>query len=295
MSDAAGNPGGAGGAGAGGAGAPSGAAAGATGGGAGGAAEKPFYDGWGLEQSQTDFIVGKGFKSAADLAKSALLSDKLVRERKVVPAPDMQKIQDWEGWEALGWSKELGQYKLPDAKVPQGLEYNKDMEGALVKAMHEARLPPHQAASVRDALIGMLKAETDARDARGKAELEGLQGSLKQKWGGEYDAKTDLAGRAARALGVDLATTQALEKFMGAPALLEHFANIGEKLGEDVLRGGSARAEQGMSPDAAGAEQRRLSADREFMKSLSDTRHPLHKDNQARWLKVIEAKAGARR
>jgi hypothetical protein len=144
-------------------------------------------------------------------------------------------------------------------------------------------------------MIGMLKSEVDARDARGRAELEGLQGLLKAEWGADYQAKSDLAGRAARALGVDLATTQQLEKFMGAPALMEHFATIGEKLGEDVLRGGSARAEQGMSPDAAGAEQRRLSADREFMKSLSDTRHPLHKDNQARWMKLIEAKTGGRR
>jgi hypothetical protein len=31
------------------------------------------------------------------------------------------------------------------------------------------------------------------------------------------------------------------------------------------------------------------------MKSLSDRRHPQHKDNNARWLKVIEAKTGARR
>lgn len=270
---------------------------GATGGAAGGAGggDKPFYADYGLDAAHTDFVIGKGFKTPGDLVKSAMLSDRLVRERNVVAAPDMAKLDAWEGWEKLGWHPEFGQYKVAEAKIPQGLEYNKTMEGTLLKAMHEARVPPHQAGAVRDALIGMLKSEVDARTASGAAELEGLRNGLKAKWGADYDARTDLAGRAARALNVDLATSAELEKFMGAPRLLEHFAAIGEKLGEDVLRGGSARAAPSMTPDAAAAEQRKLTADSEFMKSLADPRHPLHKDNSQRWQRLIQAKVEGRR
>ena len=302
MTDAATGGGGDAGAGAGGAGGgdkgkSGGAQGGGAGGGAGGAGggDKPFYSDWGLDDTHRDFVVGKGFKSPADLAKSAALADKLVRDRNVVPAPDMAKIGEWEGWEKLGWSKDLGHYKLPDAKVPDGLQYDKAMEGRLVEAMHAAKLPPHQAAAVRDGLIGILKAETDARDARGRAESEGLQTALKQEWGAEFQAKSDVAARAARALGLDLSTSAQLEKFTGAPGMLKLFAKIGETMGEDVLRGGSARAESAMSSDAASAEQRRLAADPDFMRSLNDSRHPTHKDNAARWLKLQEAKAGGRR
>jgi len=276
---------------AGGAGAQGGGAAG----GAAGGGDKPFYSDWGLDAAHSDYVIGKGFKTPADLAKSAMLADRLVRERNVVAAPDMAKLDEWEGWGKLGWNADFGQYKIPDAKVPEGLEYNKPMENALLQAMHKAHLPPHQATAVRDALLGMLKSENDVRTQRGAADLEGLRGALKTKWGAEYEAKTDLAGRAARALGVDLNVTGELEKFMGAPRLLEHFAMLGEKLGEDTLRGGSARAPAPMSADAAAAEQRKLQADGEFMRSLNDTRHPLHKDNAKRWLELTEAKVRGRR
>jgi hypothetical protein len=240
-------------------------------------------------------VIGKGFKSPADLAKSAMQADRLVRERNVVAAPDPAKLDAWEGWEKLGWSPDLGQYKIPEAKVPEGLAYNKQMEGTLVQAMHNARVPPHQAAAVRDALLGMFKSEVDAQTARGAAELEGLQGALKSKWGADYEAKSDLAGRAARALGLGAEASGELEKVIGAPRLLEMFATLGERLGEDVLRGGSARAPAPMSPEAAAAEQRKLSADNDFMKSLQDTRHPLHKDNARRWQDLIEAKVRGRK
>lgn len=288
----------------GGAGAAGGAAAGAGGGGAppaGGAhagGDQPFYSGWdGLDDAGRDFLTGKGFKTPADLLKSAMLSDKLVRDRNVIAAPDPKALDQWDGWSKLGWTSDAAQYKLGEAKVPDGLERNEAVEAEFAKIAHGAKLPPHQAAAMRDGLLAMMKAQQDARDSAGAAEAQRLNLGLRNEWGRDYDAKVDEARRAALALGVDLETAGALEKFTGAAGLVKMFQRIGESLGEDVLRGGASRSAggQAMTSEQAASEQRRLAADKDFMASMANPRHPQHQDNQARWQRLIETKVGGQR
>lgn len=291
-----GGAGGSGGAAGAGGGANGGAAGGAAGGAGGaGAAEKPFHESWGLDDAHRDFIVGKGFKTPADLAKSAALSDKLVRDRNVIGAPDPAKISEWEGWEKLGWTKELKDYKIaaPDG-LPKGLQYDQAMEAEFIKFAHDAKIPAAQTKAMRDGMLTLMAKQLEARDAEGARKSGELKTALESEWGQDFKAKSDLAGRAARALGLDLETAGELEKFTGAPRMLKLFAKIGESLSEDTLKGGGAGRASAMTPEGAAAEQRRLSADPDFMKSLSNPRHPQHADNKARWLQLITAKVEGR-
>ena len=287
--------GGAGGAGAGGGGSAGGGTGGASGAGAGGSGggEKPFYESWGLDNTLTDFVTGKGFKTPAELAKSAALADKLVRERNVVNAPDPKNLSEWDGWEKVGWTKEIKDYKVADAKVPDGLkEYNKGMEAKFLEAAHANKIPAFQAGAMRDAMLNMMAAEVKAREAEGATRQAELTKALQTEWGADFKVKSDLATRAAKALGLDLDTAGKLEQFTGAPGLLKLFAKFGESMSEDQLKGGSARNSGGVTPEGAASELRRLEADPEFIKSLQDVRHPLHKDNSARRLQLIAAKVG---
>lgn len=280
--------GGAGGAGAGGAG---GAGAGAGGAGAGGG-DQPFYHAFGLDDDSRAFIAGKDFKTPADLVKSAMSADKLARERNVIPAPDLAKLGEWDGFEKLGWTKDLAAYKIESPKVPEGVPYDKGMEAAFIKAMHEQRVPPTQAKGMLDFMVGLLAKETEAKTAQGARQLADLQTALRTEWGGNYDANNDMAQRAARALGLGLEDASQLEKITGAPGLMKLFQKVGALMGEDVLKGGSARGGGAMTPDQAQAEQNRLEADPEFINSLRDPRHPQHKDNKARREQLIAAKIG---
>ena len=296
-SDGAGGAGagGEGGAGAGGGGAAggqqTGGQGGQAGGGASGGAPKPFHADWGLDTSAAEFIAGKGFASPAELVKSALNADKLVRDRNVIPAPDAAKLADWEGWEKMGWTRDPAGYKLADAQVPEGLTYSKDMDGAFAKLAHEARLPPALASQVRDGLLTMLKSEQDALANRGAAETRQLQQQLRQEWGSQYDANMELARRAAQASGINVQDAATLSKLTDAPGVLKLFQRLGESMSEDALKGGGGGRNFNMTPEQAAAEQRKLSADRDFMSKLSDKRHPEHPDVAARWQNLIEIKA----
>lgn len=260
------------------------------------ASEKPFYDGWKLDAAAQDFVTGKGFKSPEDLVKSALTADKMARDRNVIAAPDLKDLTNWEGWDKLGWTREIADYKVPEAKPPGGLAYDKGIESEFVKLAHEARVPVSQATALRDGLLGLMAKQVEAQTAAGARAQSELQAALKAEWGRDFDAKRDLAARAAKALGVDLVTSAQLESFTGAPGLLKLFAKVGESLSEDTLRGGDAgRNAMGMSPEAASAEQRRLESDPDFMRSLTDPRHPQHQDNAARRQRLIEIKVGAQR
>lgn len=279
-----GGAGGAGGAGAGG-------AAGGTGG-AGGGGDQPFYHAFGLDDDSRAFIAGKDFKTPADLVKSAMSADKLARERNVIPAPDLAKLNEWDGFEKLGWTKDPAAYKIESPKVPDGVPYDKGMEAAFIKAMHEQRVPPTQAKGMLDFMVGLLAKETEAKTAKGARELADLQTALRTEWGANYDANNDMAQRAARFLGIGLEDASQLEKITGSPGLLKMFQKMGALMGEDVLKGGSARSGGGMTPDQAQAEQNRLEADPEFLNSLRDPRHPQHKDNKARREQLIALKIG---
>jgi hypothetical protein len=286
-----------------GAGGGAGGGSGAAGGGAqgaGGAAsgagaqgsDAPFHAAWeGLDDAGRDFLTGKGFKSPADLVKSAMLADKLVRDRNAWAAPDPKALDAWDGWQKLGWDPDAGKYSLGEAKLPEKFKaepglVDRAVEAAFVKLAHDAKIPPHQAAALRDGLLALQAAELDKREAAGAAASQQLERALKTEWGQDYAAKTDLAQRAARALGLDLDQAGALEKFTGAPGLVKMFARIGESLSEDTLKGGGSGRGAAMTPDQAATEKRRLEADPEFLRSLTDVRHPQHRDNAARRLQL---------
>jgi hypothetical protein len=63
-------------------------------------------------------------------------------------------------------------------------------------------------------------------------------------------------------------------------------------MGEDRLVTTTNPGGDPRSPEAARAERQRLKADRDFVASLDDNRHPHHKANKERWQKLIDIEAG---
>jgi hypothetical protein len=254
------------------AGAASGAGAG-QGGGAqdGGGQQAPWYSAiQGLSDDARNWVVGKGFQDPASALASAASAEKLLRERNVIPAPNLDKLDDWEGWTTLGWTPKRDDYKIAPKELPKGVEYSKAMEAKFLDLAHSQRIPAKRAEALLNGMLDMMVGELDAVGARGLKTLDETRTALQGEWGDKYESNLVRAQAAARAFGIELQDVAQLNKIMGDAKLVKAFARLGSLLDEDTLKGGAAsgqsRGQGGL--DAARAEQERLRNDPAFAARL---------------------------
>ncbi len=260
-----------------------------TGGAAGG---DPFYSSYGLGDNERAFIAGKGFSDPASMVKSHMEADKLLRERNVIRAPDLAKLDDWEGWEMLGWTKERDKYVVDPFKPPEGRNYDLEFEKTFVDLAHENHLSKAQAQAMRDKLVAAIYGAEDRRNAAAAAQSEQLKAALKSEWGADYDKRADRARQAAKAYGIGLEDAAELEKVLGAPRLARLLDRLGEGLSEGTLKGGAGGDR--MTADGARAELARMEADPAFIKAMMNPRHPMFGQYNHKRNELIDAIHGKR-
>jgi len=275
-----------------------------SGAGAGSAADARWYDGLpGLTDEHKVFLAGKGYKGAPDLLTGAMLSDKLARDRNVMPRPDPTNLKAWDGWKELGWTETPADYKLKRPRVSDSFEFNNDLEAVMAKLGHDQRIPLPQMQALYDGFVGFavdsLKAEETAaaeaqkvaadEDARQK---EAFRKAMETKYGSDFNAKMDLASRAMRMLGLTDKEGAALEAVTGSEAFADLFVRIGEKIGEDTLLNMPGTAAGGRKTlHEIDAELSRQAGDPALMKALTDPTHPGHAAARRERASLLEAKA----
>ena len=274
-------------------------ASGGTGqtGGAGAGGAEPWFTraDLGLAEEDRNYLGNKTYASPAEAIKAMRTFETLARDRNAITGPTAGKELEWDGWEkVLGWTPDAAKYTLEPPKLKEGVPYLPEFHDALKASLHGARIPPTQAKLVAETLGKAFEADFEASLAQNAAAERQKIDGLKQEWGTKYDAKVGIARQAAAALGVGKEDASQLEDLVGAPQMLKLFARFGEMMGEDKLvtaQNGGQGGFGGQSPAAASAELARLNADAEFVRSLSDARHPLHEVNKAKRASLIEAKA----
>jgi len=259
-----------------------GAAAGAAAG-AGAAAAGAWYDSPDLDLDPEDrtFLAARNPGDLKTAIRSFRETERLARDRNVLPKPDPTKMGEWPGWGDLGWKSDAADYakSIKRPQVPHDFQYDANFEASFVRKMHEAKVPLPMAQLALDTVIGYAKDAIAATDASGAQAAAALDQALKAEWGGDYDAKKELSQRAARHFGIGLDDGAELERIVGSARMMKIFATIGEQLGEDTLvtpndGGGSGQ----MSLSQVQAEMDRQAADPDFMKAFEDPRHPRHKE-----------------
>lgn len=248
---------------------------------------KPFYDSWGLDDQARQFIAGKGYPDPVTFARSAMESDRLARDRNVIPKPDPNNLKGWDGWSELGWKPEPADYQLKRPQTPEGFKYMPAFEDHIRKVAHENRMPLSHAQVMLDAMVGFAVKDIDATNAaliRADAER---QTQLKGKWGGDYDRNAELAQRAVNHFGVSETEKALLKDALGDVRVIELFHQIGAQLGEDTIVTSSGAALPA-SLDALQAELNRLHADPAWSKALNDPRAPNHKEVAAQRLDLSQ-------
>jgi hypothetical protein len=235
-------------------------------------------------------VESKGWKTPDDALQSyrgleQLLGANADKRGVVLPKDDT----DAAGWDAvytkLGRPEKPEGYKLP---MPEGADPAFAKQAAEV--MHKFGLTQKQAEGLaawnNEQGAALFKDQDAKREAAFKTEFE----SLKTEWGQGFDSNVQLGQRAAKAFGFGKDELAKIEEAIGPGALLKRFAEVGKRLGEDVLPGDRhGGGEMGLTPAAAKENIAQLQRDPAFVKDLTDNQAPGHADAVAKWDKLHKA------
>lgn len=215
----------------------------------------------------------------------------MARDRNVIKKPDPANMQQWEGFAELGWSPDIGNYKLTPPAAGEGEVHDEKAWEVFLPAAHEARLLPWQAEAVYTAMHKHDNAIINDFKAAAQQANADLDRSLRSKFGNQYDAKVDLAKRAFSFFTPNDAVAGEMDKVFGSAGMVDLFIKIGEAMGEDRLvtgKGGDGSAEtvEGL--------QKKLNAqwgDKDWKAAFDDPRNPRHKDVRAERDDILKRKA----
>lgn len=208
------------------------------------------------------------------LVKEHVNLQALIGKKGVVPPGEKDGPEAWERYyNQLGRPARAELYQF--AK-PQGFAgYSDEFANAYRAAAHKHGLTTQQAAGMHDWFVKSALEAEQGQAQRARMDGDALDQALRQKWGGQYDAMVSSGRRAARAFAPP-ETLDQLEQAIGGPALMELFANIGERMREDGLIGGGA-ASFSLTPEQAKAEIAKMDAAMNDPKSPAmDKLHPEH-------------------
>lgn len=160
-------------------------------------------------------------------------------------------------------------YEVERPELPDGVEWDQDLEGAVRSIAHEEGISQKAVQRLVGAYAERIGVHmSDAGNSQQAAQSE-LHENLQKDWGDQTKAKMDLARRAAQSVaekakvseeGIGL-MAEALKGKVGDATTIRMFAAIGEMMGEDALILGGNTPSIGMTPNEARAELDRMNSE----------------------------------
>lgn len=252
----------------------------------------PWYaaEALGFDQETRDYLGGKNFASLADGIKALRQFETMARDRNAVGLPAEGKAGDWEHWDKLGWVADPAKYAVEPPKLPEGVPWNQDLQAAMLRTLHGQHVPLPAAKAAIDELGRQLADGWQKGLAEDQARVDADMAKLRALWGGKYDEKMELAKRVVRSFGQRTGAVDMLDDLMGFAPVAQLLADIGSQFSEDAFVSAAAGS-AARHPASARAERLRLEADRDFMASITDARHPLHQSNTERRNRLLAQEA----
>ena len=212
----------------------------------------------------------KGWKSNAELLKSYrnLETMRGVPPERLVTLPE--NMEDAEAMKPVLAKLGLAAPEKPedygfDAMDGVDPEFAKTAQGW----MHELGVPPKMATALAGKWNEFANTQREGLINEAKEEAAAELGQLAGEWGSKYNQKMEQGRQFARRAGFSAEAIAAIESNLGVGETFKTFANAFEALGlgEADFVIGAKKTDQfnGMSPDAAKAEHKRLMSDGEFM------------------------------
>lgn len=228
-------------------------------------------------------IEERGWKGPGDLLQSYTNLEKFTG----VPAEQIVKIP--KGNDPAEWGeafKKLGRPDTPDGyklAVPEG--DSGDFAKAAAAWFHEAGLSQFAAAKISEKWNEHIQKTIETGTKAAEVEFTGEVNALKTEWGAEYQSRSQLVDRAAKAFGMTTEQLSALRDAMGPKGAMKFLHNIGSKLAvEDAGLIGSAEASSfnSMTPERAQAEINALQKDRTFAEQFNSSDPKVKSEARAR-------------
>jgi hypothetical protein len=228
----------------------------------------------------------KKFEDVGALAKSYI---ELEKRGFGLPVPnDKWTEKEWEQlYDKLGRPESPEGYGFSDGDIPEGMQFDKELQDWFSQEAHKVGLSKKQAFDLRQRFIehqrGLYEKTRQAQEAQAKAREEELQ-RLKIELGQDYKASLDAAQRVVNEFG-DEAFKQYLQQsdLGNDPHLIRFMIKVGQAMADDkvILQGTSASI--GGSSSLALAEINRLKNDKAFHKLLMNPMEPGHAEAKKRW------------
>lgn len=250
----------------------------------------------GLSQEARDFLGAKNYASIEDQIKAHRQFETLARDRNAITGPAPGKELEWEGWEKhLGWTPDATKYGVEKPKLKDGVPYTPEFHDTFVKTLHANKVPPVLAKAIIEGMGKHYESTHEATLHAIAAEDAAVTAELKQEWGANFTQNEELAKRAAQFFGIGQEDMAELEDVIRSPRLVKMFHKLGAAMGEDKLVSPANGGQGGFgsqSPATARAQRLALEADKDFVASLGDARHPLHAINTEKHKKLFDLEAG---
>lgn len=233
------------------------------------------------------------YETAEGFYKGHLSLVKMLGSDKIA----IPKEGDEEGWSRA--YKALGAPDTPDAygfkapeKIPDGMQYNPDLDKRIAGIFHGAKLNPQQAAKVREGLLEVVgQGATESLDASKKADadrqiaIQQGEQALKAEWGAAYEQRGRAAGAAINKF-LSPETIAALDAagLANNPAIIKDMYSLGVKMvGEKDLIGEADIAQSPQELDASIADFRA-----KHQAALFDRAHPDHAQRTKEFTALFE-------
>lgn len=208
------------------------------------------------------YAENKGWAGPGDVINSYQNLEKMVGGRINIPAED-----DPDGWNDL--YNRLGRPESHDAyelEVPDGSD--NEVVDWFRQTAHSIGMTQAQAERFFGSYNEMLQARDEQISAQAEADMQSQMQELRKEWGSGYDTQLSSAQSAAARLGVDEEMVDKMAQSIGLKATLQHFAKIGEAIGEDQFADGNDSSGHagkiGLTPAQAQAQINDLLADPNF-------------------------------
>jgi hypothetical protein len=179
------------------------------------------------------------YATPADLLKGYVEAEKMIG-RKGVQIPGENATPE----EQAAFRAALGVPDAPDAyglKAPEGVPaevWSDDAAKAFAAKAHEAGLTTAQAQAVAGWWAGTVAEQAKAAEDAAVAAREEATAAMKTEWGGQFNAKLDLAKRALDQFGGKAVAEIMTDTGLGNhPDVVRMFARIGEAIAEDKPAG----------------------------------------------------------
>lgn len=229
----------------------------------------------------------KSYDSYPKLATAYSHLNKLVKgSSDVIALPEKDDDPEWgKVWQRLGAPDSPDGYSFD---LGEDVEVDEDFAGWAKGTFHKLNLPAKAAGALAKEWQGYVTARTAEEAEKAQRADEAAMAEINKKYGAQKDMVVAKGQNAIKALGLSEEAIDKIETNIGAPAVVELLATLGEKIGkEDVIVDGVDKDGFGISREQAIAEKARLQADSGFVNSLFDPKHPAHLTNKRRWDEVV--------